>query len=79
MYFVKTPINLEKVLKIILYPKLSCLNQSQASSYLDIIALMPLDVSADAYIKSFHMIVSRIQENSLLENLNSYLENIPTI
>lgn len=59
-----------------MYPRLSSLTQQKASSYLDIISFMPLDISPDSYIKSFHRISNRIEEHSLLENLNSYLENI---
>lgn len=76
---IKNPTNFEKILKIVLYPILSTLKASDASTYMEIISQIPLEVSVSAYMQGYERLKERVDEDALVENLEKYTENIKSI
>lgn len=76
---VSAPHNLQKMLKIIIYPIFSEINSSTASNYLDIISLTPTPNQTNAYDIAFDRLRLRIEEESLLKNMGDYMDNMVSI
>ena len=66
-------------MKLALYPIFNRVPYQKASIYLQIINKLPFEINTDSYIKSFELLKVRIDEKSLIENLNSYIENLEHI
>lgn len=75
---VTAPHNLERLLKIVIYPILSQTTPEYASLYLDLIAQLP-SPPQDSLNIAFERLKVRIGEGTLLSNLNDYLSNLPDI
>jgi hypothetical protein len=70
--------NLERLLKIIVYPMLSQTTPEHASLYLDVISQLPSPAEGLAATALPRLRV-RIGEQTLLPNLDDYLANLPEI
>lgn len=75
---VAAPQNLERLLKIVVYPILSQAEPEHASLYLDIISQLPAPASGLAEL-ALQRLRMRIGEQTFLPNLNDYLANLPQI
>ena len=67
------------MIKIATYPILNSLNFQKASIYIDIIAQLPIEISTDSYIKAYELLRHRINEESFISNLRSYVDNLEHI
>jgi tetratricopeptide (TPR) repeat protein len=71
--------NLEKMLKIYLYPLLSSLNCHKAELLINLLSTLTVDNSEENHKASCELIRERIQEDSLGPNLDGYLGRLISI
>lgn len=76
---VRSPVNMEKLLKMALYPVLSELSAEKAACLLDLIGQVPLEATEEQCQKAGILLRERIEEESLFANLILYLEKIEAI
>ena len=76
---IASPHNLERALKIIIYPILSEASPENASVYLDIISQLSLEPGSQQHALAAERLKLRTKEGSLVRNLQEYLASVQEI